>query len=167
MNILNKSPKLKDYLASVGLSTVQNFVSLIRNPLILAPESAKVPGIFSVSNNNSLLRTYLINDSKLGLAEQIRVASGTPLTISVIPVADGDTTGVWNNGKTTKFTLNGKSAVAKVIMSSVGEYSLKSPVSSLPLMINVVLTPSSDNNQTAGSGGSGSWFSKVLGWFNK
>lgn len=167
LSLLNKDEALKKYLSSIGISTAQNLISLIRNPIIMQSDSYSVPGIFTVSTSNNVTRTYLINDGKEGLSEEVRVASGTPMLISVLPITKGDITGIWNNGKTSDFTLNGNSAEAKVVIRSPGKYVLKTPASPLPLIINVIAPSSSENNQTPSSSGLRSLFSKVLGWFIK
>jgi hypothetical protein len=167
LNYLDKNKALKDYLKSVGLNTTQNLISLIRSPMLMKSDSYLIPGIFTVSNGNSIVRTYLINDPIYSLSEEIRVASGTSLVISVLPIIKGEVIGTWSNGKTTNFILNDKNAVAKVTMSSVGKYVLKTPASPLPLVIDVIAPSMTENGQNTGPGGSGLWFSKLLGWFNK
>ena len=167
LNYLNKDKVLKNYLTSVGLNTVQNLVSLMRNPILMKSDSYSIPGIFTISNINNITRTYLINDPTYSLSEEIRVASGTSLVISILPIIKGGITGSWSNGKTTNFILNDKTATAKVTMSSVGKYILKTPASPLPLVIDVIGPSTTENNQTTGSGEPGLWFSKLLGWFNK
>jgi hypothetical protein len=157
---LKESPKLKDYLASLGLTKEQNFVSLIRKPLILTPSENEIPGLFSISNGSTTLRTYLVND--LGnLAQSIRVASGTNMIISLTPTITGEITGLLNNSKTLYFSNNGRNVSTNITLSS-GRYVLKTSASPLPLIIEVhSLAPVSQttDNQTP-------LFYKVLDWLN-
>ncbi|MCX6717887.1 MAG: hypothetical protein NTU76_04430 [Candidatus Taylorbacteria bacterium] len=160
-NTLKESPKLKDYLKSLGLTKEQNFVSLIRNPLVLLPRTGnEIPGLFSISNGSTTLRTYLVND--LGnLAQSVRVASGTKLTISLTPTITGEITGLLNNSKTVYFSNNGNIAYANITLGS-GRHVLKTSASPLPLIIEV-LSPA-PASQTTNS--STPWLYKVLDWLN-
>jgi len=167
LNYLNENNALKNYLTSIGLNTTQSIISLIRYPILMKPDSYLIPGIFNILSNNNQIRTYLINDSVGGLAEGIRISPNTPIIISVLPVDSGDIKGIWNNGKTTNFTLSGKSATAKVIINSAGKYIFKSSALPLPLIIDVLASSSAGNNQTASSNGISSWFSGLLERFNK
>ncbi len=159
-NTLKETPKLKDYLTSLGLTKEQNFVSLIRNPLILPPSEDTIPGLFSISNGTTTLRTYLTNDM-CSLAQSVRVASGTKMIISLASIVSGEITGLLNNSKTVYFSNNGKNVSTNITLGS-GRYILKTSASPLPLIIEVISpTPIS---QTTNS--STPWFYKVLDWLN-
>jgi len=161
MSLLSKTPALKTYLMSNGITQTQGLAVLARNPMPL-PVQNGIPGLFSVSNNNKVLPTYLTNDSQGDLSQLVRVASGTPIIISLMSVTTGNVFGTWNNGKTSQFVQDGKNVVAKVIMTTAGEYILKTSASPLPLVVEVI--PTFNSNQVNQSGSS--WFSQILGWFN-
>jgi len=158
---LNNVPVLKNYLLSSGLVKIQKFAILTRNPLPL-PQQSDIPGLFSISNDNKVLLTYLTNDSEGNLSQLVHVASGTPIIISLIPTTGNDVFGNWSNGKQTQFISDGKIFTAKVIMTKAGEYIFKTSASPLPLIIEVIPTFNTDQTNQKNA----SWYSKIWDWFN-
>ncbi|MCX6733090.1 MAG: hypothetical protein NTV98_06140, partial [Candidatus Roizmanbacteria bacterium] len=153
---LDKSQELKDYFATVGLIKIQDFASLSRKPIAVSSTSSPV-SLFTVSNGTTTIRTYITNDANNQMIQLVRVASGTPLTISFTPTDINETTGTWNN-KNILFISYGNQATFKLTAPSLpGKYYFTSQSSPLSLVIEVLNIQPIQNNPAT-------WVSKVLRW---
>ena len=136
-DVLDRTPLLKKYITDAGLVRVQKFAFLTRNPLAL-PLQDNIPGVYKVIVDGKVRSTYLTNNTEGDLSQLVRVAEGTSMTISLLPIDSTDLSIKWNNGKTAQFNMQDKTATIKVTMSKAGEYILKTPASPLPLIIKVI-----------------------------
>jgi len=155
-SVLDKSKDLKDYLAAVGITKVQDFIALTRKPLVVTGTSTPAD-LFTVSNGTTTLKTYITNDINYKLIQTVRVASSTSLIVSFTPADNNTITGTWN-GRIISFVSNNNKATLKLTAPSLpGKYYLSTSASPLPLVIEVLnLQPISTSKAT--------FISKVLGW---
>ncbi len=159
IKILDKSPKLKEYLASLGISKAQSFIALVRNPLPLPTTESSVAGLYNVSNGKTFIRTYLSNDSQNGLSQLVRITSDTEATVSLTSIVKDGVTGKLNSVKDIIFTMNNGVATTKIPSLTPGKYILTTNASPLPLIIDSA--SSTPITQTSNDG----VFNKVLKWF--
>ena len=156
---LNSAPRLKDRLAALGFSKNQDLATIINAPILLTPD-ASTTGMFIVTTGSTTLKAYLTTDSSYKLIETVRVASGTPIVISLIPTKAGNVSGLLNN-KPVRFTQDGKYVKASFISGTLGKYNLTTTASPLTLSIEVIAPALVKTNPIT----SIPWISKVLGWF--
>ncbi len=155
-SILAKSTGLTEYLAAVGVSRVQDFVSLGRKPVLVSSTSTKV-GLFNISNGTTTINSYITNDTDNKIIQIVHVASGTPLTISFVTTNKNSVVGTWSN-RNISYVVNGNKATFKLIApAQPGQYYLTTQSLPLPLVIEVldiqpVVKPAT-------------WWSILLGWF--
>jgi hypothetical protein len=164
---LNKSPKLKNYLASFGFSKGQDLVSIIRNPISLPSSlrsSSLFTGLYTVSAKGVALTTYITVDSHYNLIELVRVRPSTSTIVSLNPVNKAEPiTGVWNNKKIF-FTLDkGQGIFDFVSTSTPGRYILTSPASLMPLAVDVIAPSTQSVTMVRPS----TWWSIISGWFGR
>ena len=165
-SVLKKSPDLKNYLASVGFSRVQDFVSLTSNSIPLpASQNSPLANLFTVTKGTATLKTFITNDSNYNLVQLVRVAPNTPLTISLIPINKNDVTGKWNDRMISfSSNINNSQVTFDLISPKVsGRYFLVTPASLLPLAVEVIATPTQSATDTKPV----TWWSIVLGWFGR
>ncbi len=154
---LSKSKELKNYLATVGVAKIQDFVSLDRKPITVVGSTVPTD-LFSVLNGTTTIKTYITNDINYKIIQTVRVASGTELTVSFKPKDNDLITGKWNGNKVS-FVQQGKQAVLKIIAPSMpGKYYLSTSASPLPLVVEVLDLKTIPIAKTT-------WVSRVLGWF--
>ncbi|MFA6227306.1 MAG: hypothetical protein WC631_02440 [Candidatus Paceibacterota bacterium] len=157
---LDKFPKLKDYLASVGISREQDLVSIGINPKSLPmPQGIPPEGLFILTTGSTTLRATLSSDSNRKLYENFRIASGTPVTISLVPTKKGEVTAVWND-KIIKFTQDGPYVRANFVSGVPGRNIITTSASPLTLIIEVKAPVLRQTTPTVTP-----WLSRVRGWF--
>lgn len=162
-NVLNKTPELKKYLSSVGVTKEQDLVTLSKNP-ILIPEVNNIPNLFVVSVGTTTLKRYISSESNIKLIELVRVASGTPVTVSITPANNKTLSGTWN-GQAIVFSLNKNIASYNLFAPSApGKYTLTSSASPMSLVIEVIERPTVQPTKVTKTPG---WLTKVLGWFGR
>jgi len=162
---LDKSAEFKKYLESLGFSREQDLVRLDRRPILLIQKYPIPAGLFIVKNDTNTLRTYLtLSDSK-ELVQSVRIASGTPITISLIPTSiKGAVVAKWND-QTIPFTKNGEYMTIDFSSGTPGKYILNTEASPVPLMIDV-LPPTVATQESTSPKDSG-WLGGVLKWFGR
>ena len=141
-NAFSASPRLAAYMASVGVSKEQDIAHLTQNPARLeAPLSDEVtpPGLFIIRSGETTLTSYATYDASLGgLAQLVKVSPNQSLHISLIPQSTGQVTATYL-GQTITFTQGSLFATTYVQTPSTGgRYILKTPSSSIPLLIDVI-----------------------------
>lgn len=142
--ILKKSPKLSGYLASAGLTKEQDLVTLLRNPipLSLVPGEEKPPGLYFVSASGTPLTAFVSSDAEHPLMELVRVAPGSVLDISLVPLSSAKVTGTFAGKPVAFFASRGKEVHAVVAApTEPGRYFLMTAASPLPLAVEVVAVP--------------------------
>jgi len=166
LNTLNKSPKIKELLDSSGISKAQEFASLARNPLVITQSQEPIPGLFTVLEGSVVRRTYLVSNSDFDIAQFVSIASSDAgLTVSLVPVLQGQTTGELN-GEQINFVEEDAHISAKFVLKDSSKYILTTLASSIPLIIEVL--PDSqilkDDMSTELSPWI-YWISRILEWF--
>lgn len=161
---LDKSPKLKEYLASVGFSKVQDLISLAHKDIYLKTKGTTIPGLFIVSEGDTIIRSYLSKDADNNIFELVRVASGTTITVSVVPINKDISSGNWMDTDIT-FGKKNPYIVINLNLGGPGRYMLKTKASPLPLAVEVVAPEPSQ--QSTGIAGQLPWLSNVLKWFGR
>jgi hypothetical protein len=157
---LNKFPKLKSFLSSIGFNKEQDIIRVNVEPLLLPTNMESVPeGLFIVTNGERNMRTYLAGDQDHKVAQLARVASGTPISISLL--TDKDVVGEWDGQKISFDTKDGK-AVIQFVSGTPGRYVLTTPESPLPLAVEVFEIPKPSEQPNTGSG-PGNWFTRLFG----
>ena len=155
-------PQMSKYLASVGLSTSQDLLTLKNKslPLPLPAKNADIPdGLLMLSSNGTSIPLNAVYDSKLILAEQATVNATSSITVSMYPTTKGIVTVTFNG---TKYTLKkvGKTSLLSttIVTPSPGTYTLTATGAPLPLVLNVVspkpvtpVTPDKVKNQSVWS----------------
>jgi hypothetical protein len=157
---LNKFPKLKSFLSSIGFNKEQDIIRVNVEPLLLPTNMESVPeGLFIVTNGERNIRTYLAGDQDHKVAQLTRVASGTPISISLL--TDKDVVGEWDGQKISFDTKDGK-AVIQFVSGTPGRYVLTTPESPLPLAVEVFEISKPSEQPNTGSG-PGNWFTRLFG----
>lgn len=157
---LDKFPKLKDYLSSVGFEREQDLIRLSVRQISLMPIPDPVPaGLFIINNGTNNLRTYLAADPNYKFAQLARIASGTPVSISLM--TDKKVVGEWGGEKIPFATKDGK-ATLEFVSGTPGRYILTTDASPLPLAIEV-LEQSKPSEQPKTGSGPGNWFTRLFG----
>ena len=136
-SILTKSTGLTDYLAAVGVSRVQDFVSLGRKPVLVSSNSSTV-GLFNISSGTTTIKSYITNDTDNKIIQIIHVASSTPLNISFVVANKNPVVGTWNN-RNISYPIKGNKATLKLVApTEPGKYYLTTQSLPLPLVIEVL-----------------------------
>ncbi len=157
---LNKFPKLKSFLSSIGFNKEQDIIRVNVEPLLLPTNMESVPeGLFIVTNGGKNMRTYLAGDPDHKFAQLARVASGTPISISLM--TDNKVVGEWGGEKIPFVTKDGR-ATLEFVSGTPGRYVLTTPESPLPLAVEVFEIPKPSEQSNTGSG-PGNWFTRLFG----
>ena len=163
---LNKTPELKKYLSTVGISGEQNLVSISLNPIPLPKASEfNIPNLFTVNQGTSTLRNFVTSDSNYQLLQLVRVASGTPIIVSFIPAKASDSlAGEWNNEAITFMMDQNRAVIGFMAPGTPGRYILTASASSMSLVVEVV---KNTITQPVVTDVIPTWLSRVLGWFGR
>jgi hypothetical protein len=129
------------------------------NPISLQPLPEPVPaGLFVITNGENIVRTHLASDPTYKFAQLARVASGTPISISLM--TKEKVTGEWGGEKIPFVSKDGK-ATLQFVSDTPGRYVLTTAASPLPLAIEVLEKPKTKGPITGSN--SGNWLSRLFG----
>jgi hypothetical protein len=143
---------LRHILSPFGTITVE--------PLSISQLPESIPeGLFIVSRDGNNLRTYLAGDPTYQFTQLARVASGTPISISLM--TDKKVIGEWGGEEIPFVTKDGR-ATLEFVSGTPGRYLLTTSASPLPLTIEV-LEPQKPSEQPKAGSGPGNWFTRLFG----
>ncbi|MDD5165675.1 MAG: hypothetical protein PHG25_04060 [Candidatus Pacebacteria bacterium] len=164
--IFKSAPGLQSFMASVGLSSTQDFVRLKVSPLAL-PATTTTPGVYHVTRAGQSVRAAMTVDSTNTLTESISVEVGQSIKVSVLPLKKNVTSGIFN-GKNVTFTpdTNGELAVTLTMPTKPGRYYLTSSIGAFPLTVDVRVhtteQASSATTRTSVWSKIGKWFTSIV-----
>jgi Concanavalin A-like lectin/glucanases superfamily len=162
---LDKSPKLADMVASVGVSTEEDLVQLSRQPIQLVPSGGSVPGLFIVGHGSTTIPTYVAYDKSYDLVQLVYAHPGDILNIDLVPLSKGKVVGTFNGDRVVFFQSPNKSFEALITApTSTGRYFLKTASAPLPLAVQVLAPPPPPHPVKATPV---PWWKKVVNWFLK
>jgi hypothetical protein len=151
---------IASFISNFGINKQKDLVniSVIPRNMNIGPENIK-DGLIIVSSKNKTLPTFLTYDTKNSLTELVRVATGTPLTVSLETDSKQDITGTWQ-GKKVTLTVHG--GIAQVLINSPllpGRYYMTISGSPITLAIEIPKSLPPTVIQKP------SLWSRFLGWF--
>ncbi|MFA5299196.1 MAG: hypothetical protein WC389_13475, partial [Lutibacter sp.] len=143
--------KFQNFFRILGIRTDQDLASLVVKPVIIDTTPEETPGHFVVKNNGQKIETYVIYDPRAsGLSELVRVLPNQMLNLSVVsssPINNIATASYLN--KTIYFSKEGNILAAQIITPEIsGKYLLKSDVSPVSLVIEVIEPPKVENTNS-------------------
>ena len=161
LSSFSESPRLKSYLASLGISGPQSLARIHVSPKVVVSTATKIPGIYSVSVADAIVQTMMTSDGGESVFQRVTVAPGSVLTVSVSPV-NGDMISADFNGRAISFDESG--SVSIVAPFTPGSYILTSSASPLPMAIQVVQRDNQSKAQVSGPPVKSVW-KRLLGFF--
>ena len=134
-----KTPGLLTYFKTAGVTTAQDIVNLRKTPIQLTVPQKNIPtGLFTVTASGTPVSIFATANATSRVIETVRVTSGAPLAIHLIPTAKGKVTGIFR-GEAIAFTATKNDVVTSLVApTALGSYVLSTPSSPLPLIIQVV-----------------------------
>lgn len=144
--------KFQNFFNLLGIKTEQELASLTIKPVVIRTDSEteNLPGHFIIKTSDQKIVTYVIYDpSQGGLSELVKVSPNQPLSIAVIPtIQSSDIVTAPYLDKTIYFTKDQFKLSTQIITPNVaGKYVLKTSVSPVSLIIEVVEPPKPEVQQ--------------------
>ena len=146
------TPQLLKYLKSSGISTEQNLVNIMKNPMSLTVSTTTVPtGLFTVDVSGVPVKTYVTSDASSSISELVKVPRGTSIDIRLIPAVKGNVEGIFQKKIVSFVSASHNYDLSLTVPDSIGRYVLTTSASPLSLIIQVIANapPASRNSPAA------------------
>jgi len=149
LSSISTSPRLAAYVRSIGVSSAQSFARIHVSPKIVALADSAIPGLYSVSVDGKPVQTEMTSDGGEVVFQQVRVAPGAIVEVSVSPVNGNDIVARFD-GKSIQFGATNSVSISAPL--APGSYLLTSSASPLSLAVRVSAPVSQAKPQASGSG---------------